>query len=158
MQTSSTKHTENQNHVPYSKEDAAYRAFAEDMHNVLKKHGGIVAAGRSKGVQMAITRELEDMLAQHDGSYEYLCNMEKIGHKANDNSVFYDRAQQLIQAGYIKGQTYQQCMSMAEWHPEMANFMASLGANGSQHQQESFGFAQMYVDQLLENAGNTMPC
>lgn len=158
MQTSSIKNTEHQNHVHDSKEDVAYRAFAEDMHNVLKKHEWIVAAGRSRGVQMAITHELEDMLAQHGGSYEYLANMEKIGHKVNDNRVFYDRAQQLIQAGYIKGQTYHQCMSMAEWHPDMAKFMGSLGAKGSQHQQERFGFAQMYVDQLLGHAGNNMPC
>jgi hypothetical protein len=63
------------------------------------------------------------------------------------NGVFGIIAKELAKAGYIPGQTYEQCLEMAKWHPVMAEFMTKQlpGGVGSDTQKQQFGYARMYL-------------
>lgn len=53
-------------------------SFADDLHEVFSKHEMLVAAGRAEGIQLAVSRELLDMLSQHVGADGYLGNLHVI--------------------------------------------------------------------------------
>ena len=55
--------------------------------------------------------------------------------------IFSDAAQKLLDAGYIRGQTYDQCLEMAKWHPGMRDVLNSMGPDGSETQRRYMGFA-----------------
>ncbi|MHB8226626.1 hypothetical protein [Acidithiobacillus sp.] len=59
---------------------------------------------------------------------------ENIGGQAtttfHDNRVFSTLVKRLKSAGYIPGQTYEQCRNMALWHPGMAHVMESISNEG----------------------------
>ena len=63
--------------------------------------------------------------------------------------VWHSLSQSLLAAGYIKGQTYEQCLEMAKWNPDMAEFMTKQlpGGVGSDMHRQQFGFAQMGASQ-----------
>ena len=48
----------------------------------------------------------------------------------HDNRVFSTLGKRLKSAGYIPGQTYEQCRNMALWHPGMAHVMESVSDEG----------------------------
>ena len=60
-------------------------------------------------------------------------------------SIFEANAHALLAAGYIHGQTYEQCLEMAKWHPGMQAFMKMMGKDGTDTQKQQFGFARMYL-------------
>ncbi len=53
----------------------ALLSFASDLHEVFRKHEMLVAAGRTEGVQLAVSRSLLDLLGQLEGAEGYLGNL-----------------------------------------------------------------------------------
>lgn len=82
----------------------------------------------------------------------------KLDQLDDGNHIFRGLGKGLMDAGYMDGQSYEQCLKMAEWHPAMAKFMGSIGANGTETQRRTFGFACLYAHELLAQPGNQMPC
>jgi hypothetical protein len=68
---------------------------------------------------------------------------------ADGNSVWHVLSRPLVEAGYIPGQSYEQCLEMAKWHPGMAEFMTKQlpGGVGSDIHRQQFGYAQMGASQ-----------
>ena len=60
-------------------------------------------------------------------------------------SMWHALSRSLLAAGYIKGQTYEQCLEMAKWHPAMHAFMKSMGEDGSDSQKQKFGYVWMHL-------------
>jgi hypothetical protein len=58
----------------------------------------------------------------------------------HDTSFIKTLGRALKDAGYISGQTYEQCLEMAKWHPDMAQFMAHMPS------QEVFDLAKTSAD------------
>lgn len=74
-----------------------------------------------------------------------------------ENKIYTATGKSLIEAGFIRGQTYEQCVEMAKWHPMMADFMNSLiGTVGSDAHRKSFGFARISALFVLENRPRTV--
>lgn len=104
-------------------------------------------AGRKLGVRVVLTTS--DMGGLKNASAEeaeqILANTAIKIRLGKNGSVFESNTRALLAAGYIKGQTYEQCLEMAKWHPAMHAFMKSMGEDGSDSQKQQFGYAWMYL-------------
>lgn len=110
---------------------------AHALYEVGRKLGArvVFATSDMDGLKNASTEEAEQILA----NAAIKIRLGKGG------SVFEANARALLAAGYIKGQTYEQCLEMAKWHPAMHAFMKSMGEDGSDSQKQQFGYAWMYL-------------
>lgn len=121
------------------------RTFAADLHELLMKHAVMAASGRAVGIEIAVSPKLGVMLSECDGADRYVHQLRRL----EEHIVFDASARALIEAGYVDGQSYEQCLKMADWHPGMRRFMSECGPDGSHEQKQRFTYAQMSTNASL---------
>ena len=142
---------------------------AEDHKPVAKSHGrhvepdelaSILHAARSMGVTVMMAQsDLSGVRAVSREEAEAVIGNAAVRIRSTDDKlsdtadgagqpacigaqhIFSDAAQRLLDAGYLRGQTYEQCLEMAKWHPGMRDFLTSMGPDGSEVQKQHMGFA-----------------
>lgn len=62
-----------------------------------------------------------------------------------ENRLFRTMGEELLQAGYQKGDTYEDCVKKSETNPSMAEFLKHVHVS-------SFGYAVLHADELMDNA------
>ncbi|MHB1882216.1 MAG: hypothetical protein ACYCPA_08505 [Acidithiobacillus sp.] len=123
--------------IGYAGEGLVHEKAAHALYEVGRKLGVrmVFATSDMGGLKNASPEEAEQILANAAIKI-------RLG---RDGSVFEANARALLAAGYIKGQTYEQCLEMAKWHPAMHAFMKLMGEDGSDSQKQQFGYAWAHL-------------